>query len=157
MNSALRNFLSTMTKAPEIVEAVVRACKVLQAFYHQDVVLSLAQVMERSGLSKTTCFRLLQSLMKGGLVERVGKGYRCRVQPVTNPPFILGFAAQALDSEFSRDVSQSIHRVAVKEHIQLIAVNNRYSPKTALRNADVLIKEGVNLVLEFQTYEQAVR
>ena len=29
----------------------------------------------------------------------------------------------------------------------------RYTPKTALRNADLLIKEGVNLVLEFQTYE----
>jgi ribose transport system substrate-binding protein len=37
--------------------------------------------------------------------------------------------------------------------VQLIAVNNRYSAKAALRNADLLIKEGVNLVLEFQTYE----
>ena len=32
-------------------------------------------------------------------------------------------------------------------------MDNRYSPKTALRNADLLIREGVNLVLEFQTYE----
>jgi ribose transport system substrate-binding protein len=141
-------------KDPEIVEAVVRACRLLRAFNFQEEALTLGQLIERTGLCKTTCFRLIQSLAKGGLVERVGKGaYRSRLQPLAPPPFKLGFAAQTTDSEFSRDVSQSVHRVAAKEHIQLIAVNNRYSPKTALHNADLLIKEGVNLVLEFQTYE----
>ncbi|HJZ79040.1 MAG TPA: substrate-binding domain-containing protein [Pyrinomonadaceae bacterium] len=135
------------------MEAVVRACRLLQTFYTHEM-LTLGQLVERTGLSKTTCFRLLQSLIKGGMVERVGKGsYRSCVQPLASPPFTIGFAAQSTDSEFSRDVSQSVHRVADRERIRLIAVNNRYSPKTALRNADLLIKDGVNLVLEFQTYE----
>lgn len=142
-----------MSRDPAIVEAVVRACRLLQIFYDHEV-LTLGQVVERSSLSKTTCFRLLQSLIKGAMVERVGKGaYRRSVQPLASPSFTIGFAAQTTDSEFSSDVSQSIHRVADREHIRLVAVNNRYSPKTALRNADLLIKEGVNLVLEFQTYE----
>jgi len=141
-------------KEPEIVEAVVRACRLLQAFNFPEEVVTLRQLVERTGLSKTTCFRLSQSLVKGGLIERVSKGaYRSQIQPLTRSNFKLGFAAQTTDSEFSRDVSQSIQRVAAREHIQLIAVDNRYSPKTALRNADLLIKEGVNLVLEFQTYE----
>jgi ribose transport system substrate-binding protein len=93
-------------------------------------------------------------LVQGGLVEQVGKGvYRSHIQSLTASTFKLGFAAQTTDSEFSRDVSQSIQRVAARERIQLIAVNNRYSPTTALRNADRLIGEGVHLVLEFQTYE----
>src|SRR5215510_9805826 len=143
-----------MSKEPEIVEAVVRACRLLQAFTFPEEVVTLKQLVDRTGLSKTTCFRLAQSLVKGGLIERVSKGtYRSQIQPLTRSSFKLGFAAQTTDSEFSRDVSQSIHRVASREHIQLIAVDNRYSPKTALRNADLLIKEGVNLVLEFQTYE----
>lgn len=138
----------------DLVESVVRACRLWQNFYQPEEVLTLGQLVERSGLSKTTCFRLLQSLVKGGMIERVGKGaYRSRVQPLANPTFKLGFAAQTTDSEFSRDVNDSVHRVAAREHIQLIAVNNRYSAKTALLNADLLIKEGVNLVLEFQTYE----
>jgi len=143
-----------MSKEHDIVESVVRACRLWQTFNHPEEVLTLVQFVERSGLSKTTCFRLLQSLVKGGMLERVGRGaYRSRVQSLANPTFKLGFAAQTTDSEFSRDVNDSVHRIAAREHIQLIAVNNQYSAKTALHNADLLIKEGVSLVLEFQTYE----
>ena len=143
-----------MSRESSIVESVVRACLLWQTFYHPDEELTLGQLVERSGLRKTTCFRLLQSLVKGGMIERVGKGaYRSRVQPLAKPTFRLGFAAQTTDSEFSRDVNDSIQRIASREHIQLIGVNNRYSAKTALHNADLLIKERVNLVFEFQTYE----
>jgi ribose transport system substrate-binding protein len=143
-----------MSREGDIVESVVRACRLWQTFNHAEEVLTLGEFMERTNLSKTTCFRLLQSLVKGGMIERVGKGaYRTRVQPLANPTFKVGFAAQTTDSEFSKDVNESVHRVAAREHIQLIAVNNRYSARTALHNADVLIKEGVSLVLEFQTYE----
>jgi DNA-binding IclR family transcriptional regulator len=56
-----------------------------QKFYDTDEVLTLGQLVERSGLSKTTCFRLLKSLVTGGMIERVGKGaYRSRVQPLAN-------------------------------------------------------------------------
>jgi ribose transport system substrate-binding protein len=138
----------------DVVESVVRACRLWQKFSDTDEVLTLGRLVERSGLSKTTCFRLLKSLVAGGIIERVGKGaYRSRVQSLAKPIFKLGFAAQSMDSEFSRDVNDSVHRVAAREHIQLIAVNNRYSAKTALHNADLLIHEGVSLVLEFQTYE----
>jgi ribose transport system substrate-binding protein len=134
---------------------VLRACRVLQAFYHPDSELTLAQVVQRTGLSKTTCFRLLQSLVKGGLIERVAKGaYRSGVEFKALSPFKIGYAAQTTASEFAADVSRGLHRVAAREHLQLIAVDNRYSPKTALRNANVLIKEEVDLVLEFQTYER---
>jgi ribose transport system substrate-binding protein len=144
-----------MTKDPDTAEAVVRACAVLKAFSHQDVVMTLAEVVDRTGLRKTTCFRLLQSLVRGGLVERVGKGgYRSLVRTTSASPITIGFAAQKSDSDFSADVSASVHRVAAREHIQVLAVDNRYSPKVALRNADRLIEQGVQLVLEFQTFEQ---
>jgi ABC-type sugar transport system substrate-binding protein len=88
------------------------------------------------------------------VIERAGRSaYRSGIQLAARSPYAIGFAAQTTESEFSRDVSQSVHRVAERERVRLIAVNNDYSPKTALRNADQLIREGVNLVLEFQTYE----
>jgi ribose transport system substrate-binding protein len=49
---------------------------------------------------------------------------------------------------------QSVEIAAAREHVHLITVNNRYSAREALRNADLLIKEGVDLVVEFQTYER---
>lgn len=143
-----------MAKEQNIVESVIRACRILQAFSENET-LTLRQIVERTGLSKTTSFRLLQSLTLGGMLVRIGKGsYRSVIQSSSVSPFTIGFASQASESEFSRDVNKSVHRVAEREHLRLVAVNNDYSPKTALRNADLLIREGVNLALEFQTYEQ---
>ena len=85
--------------------AVVRACDVLKAFRHERETVGLAEVVERTQLSKTTVFRLLQSLVRGGLVERAGKGvYSSRISPTLARSFRLGFAAQT-DSAFSREVT----------------------------------------------------
>ena len=46
-----------------------------------------------------------------------------------------------------------LQRAAAAEGIELISVDNRYNPKIAQRNADVLVREKVDLVIEFQTDE----
>jgi ribose transport system substrate-binding protein len=135
-------------------QTVLRACEVLKAFCSAGEELGLADVVDRTGIPKTTVFRLLRTLIHGGLLDRASSGvYRNRFGPVTARPFRIGFAAQG-DSEFSRAVLQNVETVAAREHLHLITVNNRYSAREALRNADVLIKERVDLVLEFQTYER---
>jgi ribose transport system substrate-binding protein len=135
-------------------QTVLRACEVLKAFRSLGEELGLSEVIERTGLPKTTVFRLLRTLIHGGLLERASSGvYRNRFGPVTAQPFRIGFAAQG-DSEFSQAVMQSVMTAAAREHLHLITVNNRYSAREALRNADILIKERVDLVLEFQTYER---
>jgi ribose transport system substrate-binding protein len=143
-----------MTKAAGHVQAVVRACDIVKAFRHEGEELQLADVMERTSLHRTTAFRLLQSLVHGGMLERTARGvYRCPFPPAPGRRFRLGFAAQT-DSDFSRGVTESLQRAAARERVDLITVNNRYSPKEALRNADLLVREHVDLVLEFQTYER---
>ena len=135
-------------------QTVFRACEVLKSFRRLGEELSLTDVMQRTQLPKTTVFRLLRTLIHGGLIERVGAGvYRNRLGPVQGNPFHIGFATQG-DSEFSRTVMQSIEIAAAREHLHLTTVNNRYSAKEALRNADFLIHERVDLVLEFQTYDR---
>lgn len=137
------------------VQVVVRACRILKAFRNEDESLTLPEVVEITGLSKTTAFRLLQSLVEGGLVQRVGKhAYSCRMKPLLSRPIRLGFAAQK-DSEFSRTVAGSLQRAASRERVELVSVNNRYSAREAYRNADLLIRERVDLVFEFQVYEHA--
>jgi len=143
-----------MARNPSHVQAVVRACDIVKAFRHECEELQLADVMERTSLRRTTAFRLLQSLVSGGLLERTARGYyRCPFTPTSERRYRLGFAAQT-HSEFSRGVAESLQRAAARERIDLITVNNRYSPKEALRNADLLVRERVDLVLEFQTYER---
>ncbi|HEX3880159.1 MAG TPA: substrate-binding domain-containing protein [Bryobacteraceae bacterium] len=136
------------------VQAVVRACGIVKAFRHEGEELLLSDVMDRTSLRRTTAFRLLQSLVSGGMLERTARGvYRCPYPPSPGSRFRLGFAAQT-DSEFSRGVNESLQRAAARERVDLVMVNNRYSVKEALRNADLLVQERVDLVLEFQTYER---
>ena len=135
-------------------QTVLRACEVLKAFRHLGEELPLTSVMERTRLPKTTTFRLLRSLISGGLIERVGAGvYRNSFGPVTTRPFRIGFATQG-DTEFAREVTRSMVAAASREKVQLITLNNRYSAREALRNADAFIREQVDLVLEFQTYDR---
>src|SRR5206468_11088597 len=65
----------------------------------------------------------------------------------------IGYAEQGTDYQFSKVVSGGLQRAAAAEGIELISVDNRYSPKIAQRNADVLVREKVDLVIEFQTDE----
>ncbi|MBI4890945.1 MAG: substrate-binding domain-containing protein [Acidobacteria bacterium] len=136
-------------------QAVVRACGILKCFRREGEVLQLADVVNRTGLSRTTAFRLLTSLVQGGIMERVARGeYRCLVRTGFSQSIRLGFAAQA-NSVFSQTVSEGLQRAAAaNDRIHLIMVNNRYSAREALRNAEHLVRERVNLVLEFQTYQR---
>ncbi|QHN05088.1 helix-turn-helix domain-containing protein [Granulicella sp. WH15] len=148
--------LETPTRRGDRNESVtvLRACEVLKAFRHRGEELHLAEIVSRTGLPKTTTFRLLRTLVHGGLLERAGAGvYRNRFETVATRQLRIGFAAQG-DSEFCRSVMQNIETAAAREHVHLITVNNRYSAREALRNADLLIREGVDLILEFQTYER---
>jgi ribose transport system substrate-binding protein len=88
-------------------QTVLRACEVLKAFRNHGEELVLADVVQRTQLPKTTVFRLLRTLIHGGLLERSGAGiYRNRFGPITARPFRIGFAAQG-DSEFSREHGKS--------------------------------------------------
>ena len=136
------------------VESVLRACQILQAFRDDAELLRLRDVVERTSLSKTTAFRLLATLQTGGMLERAGPAhFRRKFRPVEHAAIRIGFAAQASSSSFSRLVSDSIHRAAKAYGVELVEVDNRYSAKVALKNAEMLITKRVELVLEFQTYE----
>ena len=136
------------------MEAVVRACALLQAFRAEDELLRLRDLVARTGLSKATAFRIVDTLVKRGFVERVGdRQYRSAVKVTRQQRCRIGYAAQSTEFAFSRDVTDSIKRAAARAEVDLVVADNRYSPKVALRNAEMLIRERVNLIIEFQTDE----
>src|SRR5262245_31472293 len=110
--------------------------------------------MDRTRFSKGMCFRLLYTLHHCGFLEKVeGNRYRLAAEVRRRKRYRIGYAAQGQDSSFPRDVLVGLERAAAREQLELIVLNNRYQPKVALRNAEQLIKEGVDLVIEFQTDE----
>jgi ribose transport system substrate-binding protein len=135
-----------------LVKSVVHSSRLLTAFRSPGEALPLREIASRSGLPKTMAFRLLYTLEKCGMVEKVGENlYQSCLRPWKQKLYRLGYAAQGTDYQFSREVSASLQRAAVVEGIELISLDNRYSAKIAQRNADLLVREKVDLVIEFQT------
>ena len=99
-------------------------------------------------------FRLLYTLEKCGMIEKLGANlYQSSFRPLKQRPYRFGYAAQGTDYQFSREVTSSLERAAQAEGIELISLDNRYSAKIAQRNADLLVREKVDLAIEFQTDE----
>jgi ribose transport system substrate-binding protein len=137
-----------------LVEAVSRACDVLEAFSGDSEVLRLCDIAKRTGLSKATAFRILYTLEHRGLIEQGEKHlYRLRLRPLNRRKYRFGYGAQSSEFAFSRTVSESVEAAALGEGIDLLVLNNRYSAKEAVRNAELFVRARVDLVIDFQTDE----
>lgn len=139
---------------PYLVKSVVHSSKILSAFRSAGEALPLREIVTRSGLPKTMAFRLLYTLEKCGMIEKLGANlYQSSFRPLKQRLCRLGYAAQGTDYQFSREVTSSLERAAQAEGIELISLDNRYNAKIAQRNADLLVREKVDLAIEFQTDE----
>src|ERR1017187_221801 len=137
-----------------LVKSLVHASRVLEAFQSSGDVLRLRDVGKRTGFNKGMCFPFLYTLHQCGFLDKVGENhYRLASEVRRRRLYRSGYAAQGQDTSFDREVRDGLVRAAEREHVELIVVDNRYQPKIALRNADYLIKEQVDLVVEFQTDE----
>jgi ribose transport system substrate-binding protein len=113
-------------------------------------------VAERTGLSTATAFRILFTLEQRGLVTRIAdKQYRINIRLPGRRRHRIGFAGQSQQFSFSRTVAESVAKAAAKADIDLVMLDNQYSAKVAVRNAETFVRERVELVIEFQTDEQA--
>lgn len=136
------------------LETVGRACQVLRLFEDGRRTLSLAEVVEQTGLERTIAFRLLRTLEQEGLLRRPdSKRYATNVHIQSGKRFRIGYASQTSDA-FSRAVTQGLYWHAERHSIDLIEVENQYSAKAALRNARILAAQKVDLAIEFQVYER---
>lgn len=139
-----------------VIKSLVHASQVLTVFKSKAEVLRLKDIVARTGFNKAMCFRLLFTLRECNFLEKVGENqYRlmCDVRPIRKCR--IGFAAQGQDSSFAREVGAGVLRAAENAHVELVVMDNKYDPRTALRNADQLVREGVDLIIEFQTDESA--
>lgn len=138
------------------VQSVERACNILKAFGPTERSMHLDGIAARCGLAKPTAYRLLKTLVACDMLERPEKNvYRLSAGRLRNKRYRFGYGAQTEESTFSRLVSESIRSSAYSAGIELLTLNNRYSAKTAIRNAGIFVNEHVDFVIEFQTSEKA--
>lgn len=138
------------------IQSVARACTILKCFDRHKAALGLNEIATRSELSKPTAYRMLSTLVECGMLERREKNcYQLAMSQWHPKRFRLGYASQSEEFSFSRLVSESICSSAYDAGVDLLVLSNRYSPTAAVRNAEMFVRERVDLVIEFQTNQQS--
>lgn len=136
------------------LETVSRACRVLRQFTKDHPSFTLTELAESTAIERTICFRLLHTLEQEGFVRRIDKNrYVSNLRILSAKRFRIGYASQARDS-FSTALSQGLRWAASELEVDLIEVDNQYSGRTALRNAEALVKQRVDLAIEFQVFDK---
>jgi ribose transport system substrate-binding protein len=134
------------------MKSLLRACQILKVFRDESECLRLSEVVVRTGLHKTTALRLLSSLVDGELLSRLGENkYKLAIRPLGKKRYRFGYGMQSSEFGFSRAVAESLQRSAAAADIDLLVLDNRDSPHIALHNADVFVREKMDLVIESQT------
>lgn len=139
------------TDDPYLVKSVVQAAAVLDAFRSPGELLRLRDIVARTGLQKATAFRLLYTLNQFGFLARAGDNlFRLEAGRPRKKKHVVGYAMNGRDTGFTRIVTESLRQAAESAGFELLILDNRNDPRTTLRNADLLVKEHVQLAIEFQ-------
>jgi ribose transport system substrate-binding protein len=134
-----------------LVEAVLRACDLMDSFQTEGELLRLQDLVSRTKMNKTTAFRILCTLEKRSLIERVGQHhYRSNIRPLKRKRFRFGYCALTSEIAFSRTITEGLRQAASEERVDLTVLDNHFNSKQALRNVDLLLKENVDLIFEHQ-------
>jgi ribose transport system substrate-binding protein len=125
----------------------------MRAFAEVGDGLTLAELVERTGLEKTIAFRLVHTLEAEGFLRNAGtRRYSLNIKFLEGKRHRIGFAAEGPASPFSGAVTDSLGWEAARRGVDLVLLDNRNSATIALRNAHRLIDEQVDLAIEFQEH-----
>lgn len=142
-------------QAQYIVGPILRACELLNSYRFEGESLFLRELVARTGLNKTTVFRAAETLVAGGLLKRVARGrYMATMMPSRQKRFRIGYASMTSKSLFAQDVTESLRVAASGMQIELVEVDNQMNARVAVANSELLIRERVELVIEFQVCQQ---
>lgn len=132
-----------------LIPVLSKSLDVLELLEQQKQPMSLEQIYQRTGVSKTTVFRILKTLVHRGYVSRPEDG---RYRLISRPRKLrVGFGGQSGELPFSNAVTESLKVAAMGAGLDLIVLDNQYSGDIARKNVEEFINQRVDLVIEFQT------
>ncbi len=141
----------TKIKRLYLIPILSKALDVLELLEQTNAPVALEDVYQQTKISKTSVYRILKTLVHRGYVAQ---GQNGQYRLVSRPRRLrFGFAAQSAEMPFSVAVGNSISSAAAAAGIELLTLDNRYDPDVAIKNAELFVKERVDLVLEFQVEE----
>ncbi len=135
------------TKHLYLIPVLSKALDILELLQNENRPLTLEAIHQHTRVSKTTVYRVLKTFVhRGYLVQAPDGTYR---HVVRRRKMRFGFAGQSAEMPFSNEVTRSLSDAARTTGVELIVLDNRYDGATAVKNADELIRAGVDLIFEF--------
>jgi ribose transport system substrate-binding protein len=134
-----------------LIPILSKALDVIEQLEQNHAPVTLEDVYQKTQISKTSVYRILKTLVHRGYVAQSQDGqYRL----VSRPRRLrFGFATLSGDMPFPVAVTQSVVAAAAASGVELIVLDNRYDPDIAIQNAEELVAQQVDLVLEYQVEE----
>lgn len=135
-----------------LIPVLSKALDILELLQSQNHPMSLDAIHRQTRISKTTVYRVLKTFMHRGYISQGQDGtYR----QVSRPKKLrFGFAGQSADMPFSVEVTNSLVEAAAGSGVDLTVLDNRYDAATAVKNAEELIRSGVDLIFELQVEQE---
>ncbi|HEX5482571.1 MAG TPA: substrate-binding domain-containing protein [Terriglobia bacterium] len=133
------------------IEVLGKALDVMNVMKQQAGELRLSEIADAAHLDKATAFRVLYTLEKRGYVFRSLQtkkfklllGYRI---------YRVGYAQLSSEDPFVHSVTQGLIEEAKRWRVELIVMDNRADPATAVKNAQAMIEQKVDFAIEYQPH-----
>jgi ribose transport system substrate-binding protein len=112
----------------------------------------LAEIAQRTGISHTSVYRIVYTLVQRQLLVKSGKYYHLAH---CHHRLRLGYCLLSSRLSFARTVTTSLEAACRRTSVDLISFDNDLQPDLAVRNAQELVNRGVEVAIEFQRHESA--
>src|SRR5271157_3024760 len=126
--------IPTVGKRMYLIPILSKTLDVLEMLEEQKRPLTLEQIHQQTGISKTTVFRILRTLVHRGYVSRPEDG---RYRLISRPRKLrFGFGGQSGELPFSNAVTESLKAAAIAAGVDLIVLDNQYNGEIARQNIE---------------------
>jgi ribose transport system substrate-binding protein len=131
-----------------LIPLLSKSLDILELFQREQTSLTLEAIHERTGIPKTTAYRILITLVHRGYLAHLPHGqYRLLARPKKAR---VGLGSKSSGTPFSGAVTESLKVACSTIGVDLVVLDNQYDGSVALRNADKFVRNRVDLVIEFQ-------
>ncbi len=133
------------------VPIVGKTIDLLDCFSSAAEWLSLEEVVRRTKIPHTTAYRILHTLVCRNYLQQSGRVYRLNRM---RRSLKLGFANLSMRISLAVEIQRSLEKASSAAGIDLVIWDNDRDADTAIRNAEAMVKDKIDLAIEFQLFEQ---
>jgi ribose transport system substrate-binding protein len=133
-----------------LVPIVAKTIDLLDCFAGDGEALNLKEIIQRTGLPHTTAYRILHTLVSRDYLTQNGHLYRINK---LRRRLKFGFANLSTHISIAVEIEHSLRSATAAAGIDLLAWDNDRNADRAIQNAEEIAKRKVDLVIEFQLFE----